>query len=109
MRSIKKIDQGMPSDFSKEELDSYSEKYAHMIAQDFAQGKPRIVFICENCTEGMSYNFLSFAKKDESFVKEWSRYRKTDTFSINRKFFYSASVKRADREMIFSQYERTAD
>jgi hypothetical protein len=103
------LQDGKPSLFTKSDLDRYAKKYAHMVAEDFAEDKPALVLICDSCSQGMKFNFLSFAKIDPEFARNWHHYKKTDHFIINRGTYYRGSSIGFDDPMTFTQYQRTGE
>lgn len=95
------------SDFTREELDQYLDRYVKMFVDDIRRWKPEQLFICRDCAEDPFLDFLSLMARAPSFVDEWKQYREIETIVVNRTDYYAGlSKKNEPVERTFTRYAR---
>ena len=82
-----KLDRGIPSSLSPEDIEHYRKKYGAMTAEDWRRFKPRMLIIGQYrlTPDEKNFDFPAFLSASPTFKEQWAKYRKDRTVTINRR------------------------
>lgn len=106
-----KLEKGEAADLTAADITHYRKHFAHMVAEDFAIYKPKLLLIgrFDILDDGNIFDFADFFSIDEDFKQQWAHYTKDDVLEINRKDYFTGTALEKDYMIQYDVYHRKDD
>lgn len=106
-RAQSNLEAGKPSRLSREKTRWIFNKYATMVADDIATGKPDVILLWQTRDVFPHSDFIHYFSASPAFAKEWENYEKADSLTLTYVDYYGAKGTRVSPQpMTYEVYLR---